>query len=769
MGWWRVEYDEAGRAVAHTDPLKRVTRVDWDGYGQRTQVIDPADGTQRFRYDAIDRLTKLTDANQEATTFRYDSRNRLIEQTGFDGRRQSYRYNAAGELVERIDHGQDGQITTQVTYDVLGRPVERRSSDGSQASYRYDARGLLTQAQAVSPGHAPVQVTYEYDAAGRRTAEVQAHHGRVWRLAHGLDEIGNRSWTHVPEVGSLVWQRYGSGHVHGILLDEHPLASFERDALHREIQRTQGPASHHFGYGANGLLAAHRWQNLDERGRSLERPRPWRAWAYDAAGQLTALDDAWRDKKAYRYDALSRLTHVTAASGTEAFHYDPAGNLLGAAPSLDGMQAWKASGDRLLRFAPQTRPDRPVDFTYDGHGNRIARTVPLPPKPELTAAEQRSQRGTEHLLRVMEVLTGTPKYEEPTEAPDVTQYRYDGSHQLIAIEHADGARSEYEYDALGRRVAKHHTQATGARQTTLFMWDGDWMMQEVRSGRSSHEDQAVTYVPHPDHEGPLTRLADGEAWHYVTDHLGTPQELYDEQREVVWAADLSAYGRTARRLAHAIDNPIRFPGQYFDVESGLHYNRYRYFDPDVGRYVSKDPIGLLGGYNLYAYVRNSPTMGVDPLGLQQCFAGFNMPGVAERASLGMWAIQEGYSPEQVSEMVAPTPRPIMTGECRASGTLAAGTGGSIGVAVNEKTGLSGQLSVPMAAAGARVSASCGLKFRDPDAKDLKAAAGIGISVGVFSIEIGQTSTWPELYIGPAIGAGPEIKTPVSPAVSVPIF
>ncbi|WP_254597930.1 RHS repeat domain-containing protein [Burkholderia lata] len=144
-------------------------------------------------------------------------------------------------------------------------------------------------------------------------------------------------------------------------------------------------------------------------------------------------------------------------------------SLLGSAASPNDVQAWQASGDRLLRFEPQTRPDRPVDFTSDGHGNRIVRTVPLPPKPDLTAAEQRSQRGTDNLLRVMEVLTGTPKYEEPTEAPEVTRYRYDGSHQLVAIEHADGASSEYEYDALGRRVAKHHTQAGGARQAALFV------------------------------------------------------------------------------------------------------------------------------------------------------------------------------------------------------------------------------------------------------------------------------------------------------------
>ncbi|MCL4663806.1 hypothetical protein L0Z16_00115 [Burkholderia multivorans] len=88
-------------------------------------------------------------------------------------------------------------------------------------------------------------------------------------------------WTHVPEVGSLVWQRYGSGYVHGILLDEHPLASFERDALHREIRRTQGPASHHFGYGANGLLAVHRWQT------SMNAGARWSGRGHGARGHTT--------------------------------------------------------------------------------------------------------------------------------------------------------------------------------------------------------------------------------------------------------------------------------------------------------------------------------------------------------------------------------------------------------------------------------------------------------------------------------------------------
>ncbi|WP_415914480.1 RHS repeat domain-containing protein [Paraburkholderia sp. J67] len=109
-----------------------------------------------------------------------------------------------------------------------------------------------------------------------------------------------------------------------------------------------------------------------------------------------------------------------------------------------------------------------------------------------------------------------------------------------------------------------------------------------------------------------------KAYHYATDHLGTPQEVYDEKRQIVWAADLSAYGKTRGYLKHEIDNPIRLPGQYFDTESGLHYNRFRYYDPQSGRYVNQDPIGLKGGVNFYQYAESAPTHYVDSQGLASC-------------------------------------------------------------------------------------------------------------------------------------------------------
>ncbi|CAG9249028.1 hypothetical protein PUN4_1390001 [Paraburkholderia unamae] len=617
LGQWRVTYDGAGRITEHADPLKRITGTQWDAYDQRTTVTDPAGGAQGFRYDTLGRLTTLANANGEQTTFEYDSRNRLVAQTGFDGRRQTYRYSAAGEVIARTDHGTDGQITTDIAYDALGRPVERHSTDGTHASYRYDARGLLTQAQATAPGEQPSQVTFEYDPAGRRTSETQAHHGKVWRLAHELDMLGNRSSTHLPDAGTLTWLRYGSGHVHGVLFNGDALAAFERDALHRETLRTQGPVAHHFAYNEAGMLASHRWQGLDVRGNPAEATRVWRSWEHDRAGQITALHDALRDSRTYTYDPASRLSAVAAGRASETFTYDLAGNLLAVSQGRP-THAGSAKGDRLLSLVtPELPVEQSPQYGYDGHGNRISVTVPPVNAGDPTAKDR--------IVKALDALTNVSQPDAPQ--PLTTSYRYDGTHQLKGIDHANGGTSRYEYDALGRRTAKHHTDAQGRTVTTLFVWDGDWMAQEIRVG--SGKATPVTYVAHPDHAGPLTKLDGAKAHHYITDHLGTPQEVYDERRQVVWAADLSAYGKMRGYLKREIDNPIRFPGQYYDAESGLHYNRFRYYDPQAGRYMTKDPIGLDGGLNEFAYVASNPINSIDKLGLfQMCHRNLSaIPGL----------------------------------------------------------------------------------------------------------------------------------------------
>ncbi|WP_223277194.1 RHS repeat-associated core domain-containing protein [Pseudomonas oryziphila] len=228
--------------------------------------------------------------------------------------------------------------------------------------------------------------------------------------------------------------------------------------------------------------------------------------------------------------------------------------------------------------------------------------------------------------------------------------------------------------------------------------------------------------------------------------------------------DPGAKPLTERARLQGVSNPIRFQGQYQDPETALHYNRYRYYEPKMARYVSRDPIGMQGGMNVYSYVSNAPVMRADPLGLwDAAFA--NMPGVQERASLGTHMMNNGESPEAVARAMAPPPRPVATGECKASIVIAAGAGMSGSVAVNEKSGVSKWGSFQTSTVANRASASCGLKFSAEDAKPLPAALGFAFGVGIFNVEVTQISSWPDIYMGLGPGVGYEVKSPLNPSIN----
>jgi RHS repeat-associated protein len=169
----------------------------------------------------------------------------------------------------------------------------------------------------------------------------------------------------------------------------------------------------------------------------------------------------------------------------------------------------------------------------------------------------------------------------------------------------------YRYDAFGRRISK-----TVDDKTTEFFWQGDHLVAESR------REHYRSYLYEPGTLRPLAML-DGKGprqacpFYYQLDHLGTPQELTDCSGEIVWAAQYTAHGRLTRLnrdTDQVLDQPLRFQGQYFDAETGLHYNRHRYYNPDLGRYLTQDPVKLAGGLNGYRYELN-PTARVDPLGL----------------------------------------------------------------------------------------------------------------------------------------------------------
>ncbi|MEX5585700.1 RHS repeat domain-containing protein, partial [Pseudomonas lurida] len=152
----------------------------------------------------------------------------------------------------------------------------------------------------------------------------------------------------------------------------------------------------------------------------------------------------------------------------------------------------------------------------------------------------------------------------------------------------NGQTASYRYDPFGRRISK-----TVDGITIEFFWRGDTLIAE------HHANRHRSYLYEPNTFRPLVLLEgfgpkETKAYHYQLDHLGTPQELTAPNGEIVWSAHYRAYGEISRLDIGKVDNPLRFQGQYFDQESGLHYNRHRYYNPDVGRYLTPDPVKLAG-------------------------------------------------------------------------------------------------------------------------------------------------------------------------------
>lgn len=325
-----------------------------------------------------------------------------------------------------------------------------------------------------------------------------------------------------------------------------------------EIERQQGDLLSAYVYDEEGRLTQHRVH----QGR-IKDIAAQRDYQYDPNGNLKSIQDSRKGLREYVYDPMDRLVGVRGDLYEQLIH-DPAGNLLEQSQSPVSGNAANVSGNRLTMHGD-------CHYEYDEFGN-------------LTE----EHRGKDQKL--------------------VTRYSYDCEHKLTSVTKPDGSTWHYEYDAFGRRIAK-----TNGLTRTEFLWQGDRLIAEETG------DQYRTYIYEPDTFKPLA-LVDGcgpeqaSIYYYHLDHLGTPQELTNAQGDLVWSVTYRAYGNVVRALVNEIDNPIRFQGQYHDPETGLHYNRHRYYNPNTGRFLTPDPIGLAGGLNNYQYVPN-PTGWVDPLGL----------------------------------------------------------------------------------------------------------------------------------------------------------
>ncbi|MGS6461972.1 RHS repeat-associated core domain-containing protein, partial [Enterobacter intestinihominis] len=391
------------------------------------------------------------------------------------------------------------------------------------------------------------------------------------------DALSNLTGLTLPGEQKLAWLHYGSGHVSAIRFGQQLVTEFTRDRLHREVRRTQGAREQLRQYDSLGRRTLQR-SELSTDVTLPEQALLERLYRYTARGELSGVSDTLRGEVDYGYDAEGRLLkHYEARQGHSRaqFSYDAADNLAAsddAVPVTDNrLQHWQA-----------------LFMKYDHWGNLVSRRIGL--------------------------------YEQ--------HYAYDAENRLVS---ARGTGPEgrfearYHYDALGRRTRKIVTTTHGTTDTR-FLWQGYRLLQEQQeSGLRS------TYVYDPNEAwSPLARVdhlrdqSSGEIYWFNTDLNGALLEVTDERGAVRWSGQYGSFGevrhqsegfsRVVNRTAMA-HQPLRYAGQYADGETGLHYNLFRYYDPQVGRFIVQDPIGFNGGnLNLYNYAPN-PLLWIDPMGL----------------------------------------------------------------------------------------------------------------------------------------------------------
>ncbi|OPX99192.1 MAG: putative deoxyribonuclease RhsC [Syntrophorhabdus sp. PtaB.Bin006] len=249
-------------------------------------------------------------------------------------------------------------------------------------------------------------------------------------------------------------------------------------------------------------------------------------------------------------------------------------------------------------------------YGYDANGNITSIIDAISPSggaPLETSATYTYQQGSNKLTHIEAPVSWDFGYDANGNitSENTRTFTYDRLNRLITVRDSPQVASYYYYNALNQRTRK-----TTPTSTKIFHYDtrGHLIAETNLAGAT-----LVEYVYLNDH--PLAMIRSGSVYYYHTDHLGTPPVLTDSSGAVAWKAAYGAFGAVNITVAN-VENNIRFPGQYYDTETGLHYNWNRYYDPKTGRYITPDPIGLEGGVNVYGYVEANPINKIDPEGTQ---------------------------------------------------------------------------------------------------------------------------------------------------------
>jgi RHS repeat-associated protein len=554
--------DAVGNLTAETDPNHTAasstanTVHQYDALNRLFQTTDLLTGLTQYAYDVNDRMKHVSAPNTVSTTYSYDDLGNLLQEVSADRGTTTYTYDAAGNVVTQTDAR---SVVVTYRYDALNRPtLTDYPGTANDITYTYDNVTGCTFGigRLCRTTQSNLTTTYAYNGFGQRTDKVQVLSGGTYTTHTNLDPWGRVTGLTYPGGRQATYTRDARGRI---------------SSVSATVNGVVTPLTSSRTYRADDLLSSQIFGNglIDSR-------------LYTDAGRLYNQFIGTADTRVYGYDYNGNLKSKQSLPEVASYTYDD-----------------------LNRLKAATDPT-PIAFTYDANGNRktgagITTTYVLNTNRLATIAGKS--------------VSLTANGNLATDPVNNLTYTYNNANELATAMKSGTLIGTYGYDPQHLRVSK-----VSAEGSILYHYDdAGHLLQETTSAGVLirayvwADDMPVVQI---------TQTATGEALTYLhTDALNTPRLATATTSNVVWRWEGNAFGDNAptkMRTPTGIISPtinLRFAGQYYDKETGLHYNWNRYYDPRLGRYITSDPIGLAGGLNTYTYVTNNPSRFVDPSGL----------------------------------------------------------------------------------------------------------------------------------------------------------
>jgi len=599
----QFEYDAEGNLKKVTDPLARATNYSYDGLRRMTQEQQPgptlaaARPTIQYTYDALDYLSSVTDPRLLTTTYSVNGFGNLLSQVSPDTGTTTTVYRATANTLYT---SKDARAkTTTYTHDALGRVVSMTYGTGTATRFEYDggatpvaaASGRVTK--MTDESGSTVYTYTDFGEVASKTQTVTASskslvHSVVYGYGSSGSATGKLSSMTYPSGNQVNYRYDATGRLNAITI--HPVnangvgtnTSVEYALLNNVEYAAHGPVKgwqwgNSTGASPNGYSRSF---DLDGRitGYNLGNPASTgtrRTLIWDAASRITAYTHTGTGANAatldqgFEYDDLDRLTSFTSSGATHTYGYDATGNR--TTLSIGGASHTNTIAADSNRLLSTTGPVPAKTNTYDLAGNLTG---------DATVTYTYTARG-----RMSSATVGTAK----------TSYLYNGLGERIRQVTGTTVNPTglLVYDEAGHILGEYNSSTGKASKEFIYLGDTPvGVLQQVVTGAAPNEVYATN------------------VYFIYTDHLETPRFITrSPDGQTVWRWDSGEpFG-----LLPPNDNPaglgvftfnLRMPGQYYDKNTNLFYNFFRDYDPQLSRYVQSDPIGLRGGVNTYAYVRD---------------------------------------------------------------------------------------------------------------------------------------------------------------------